>query len=138
MEALRITVDDLIWASRDDHGTEIRAIPMLRNRLGPGSDANLRVHRGMTPLPARLVEGLLDPVTARLTPDLALPRAVAANDVVLLDQNTEARTAGRGPGPWVVMQDSGLRVRYVRRRDSGLFIAGEGRPGCRNGMCWKQ
>jgi hypothetical protein len=123
MEALKVTVADLLWSGSGDSGVDVRAVPVLRSRLGPGSDAVLTVHRGITTLPANLVAGLTEPVAALLAPDLALPRMVAANDMVLLDQNPAVRSGVvRGSGVWIVEEDGSLRVRY-------LFNSQVGSPG---------
>jgi hypothetical protein len=113
MRALEVTVAELLWSGSGDKGIEVRAVPVLRSRLGPGSDAVLTVHRGMTPLPADLVAGLTEPVAALLAPDLALPRMVAANDMVLLDQNPAVRSAVPDAGVWIVAEEGSLRVRYL-------------------------
>jgi hypothetical protein len=74
MQALGVTIADLLWAGLGDAGGDLRAVPVVRNRLGPGADAALGVYRGTMALAASLVAGLVDPVAARLAPDLALPR----------------------------------------------------------------
>lgn len=118
MRALEVTVAELLWSGSGDNCAEVRAVPVLRSRLGPGSDATLTVHRGMTPLPADLVAGLIKPVAALLGPDLALPRIVAANDMVLLDQSPAVRSGMLssgvwGSGVWVIEEEGSLRVRYL-------------------------
>lgn len=125
MEALHVTVADLLWSTSGDEGLDVRAVPLLRSRLGPGADADLTVHRGVTPLPRHLVSGLVNPVTAVLAPDLALPRLVAANDIVLLDRNPAVRGSMGGSGVWVVSEDGGLRVRYLRTKKFFLYIVNE-------------
>jgi hypothetical protein len=77
------------------------------------------------PFPRRLVDSLGNPVAAQLAPDLVLPRMVAANDFILLDQNPEVRSNPRGEGCWVVSEQSGLRVRYVRMGGTKLYLANE-------------
>ena len=125
MQALGVTIADLLWTGLGDAGGDLRAVPVLRNRLGPGADAVLGVYRGTMALPASLVAGLVDPVAARLAPDLALPRGVAANDLVLLDQNPVVRSSARGGGLWVVAEEGGLRVRYLRAGGTILYVASE-------------
>jgi hypothetical protein len=128
MQALQVTVADLLWSTSGDDGVEVRAVPVLRHRLGPGAEAALTVHRGITPLPTHLIAGLVDPVAAVLGPDLALPRLVAVNDMVLLDQNPLVRSRAWGAGIWIVLEDGSLRVRYLRVEGSVLFTRGEPTP----------
>ena len=80
----------------------VQAIPIIRNRIGPGTDAVLTAIRGHFPFPRSLLKGLVDPLAARLGPDLVLPKTVAAHDLVLLDQNPRIRSAPGGGGVWVV------------------------------------
>ena len=125
MQALDVTIADLLWTGLGDAGGDLRVVPIARNRLGPGADAVLAVHRGTMALPASLVTGLVDPVAARLAPDLALPRGMEASDLVLLDQNPVVRSNARGGGLWVVAEAGGLRVRYLRAGGTLLYIANE-------------
>jgi hypothetical protein len=125
MEALHVTVADLLWSTSGDEGVEVRAVPLVRSRLGPGADAVLTVHRGVVPLPARLVDALVNPVVAVLAPDLGLPRLVEANDMVLLDQNPAVRGSVEGQSVWVVAEAGGLRVRYLRTKRYFLYVVNE-------------
>jgi Cro/C1-type HTH DNA-binding domain len=125
MKALDITIADLMWSAGGDQGMNVRAVPFLRSRLGPGADADLAAFRGVTPVAAYLLEDVVDAVAARLTPDIAMPESLAANDLVLLDQSVEARRSPRGDAVWIVDEGDGLRVRYVRRGGNLLYTASE-------------
>jgi hypothetical protein len=125
MHALNLTVPDLAWGISTEPDTDIRAIPIVKNRIGPGSDAVLTATRGYIRLPQSLIGRVVDPVAARLGPDLVLPKALAAHDLVLLDQNPAIRSAPGCSGIWVVSESSGLRVRYLRTEGSRLLIANE-------------
>ena len=111
MGALEVTVVDLLGS--DLGGAGVRAVPVLKSRLGPGFNAVMTVHQGVTPLPTDLVAGLMEPVAALLAPDMALPRLVAVNDLVLLDQSPAVRSGVRGGGVWIVEEEGCLRVRYL-------------------------
>lgn len=129
MRALDIGVSDLMWCVSGqlagDKDSRICAVPVLRYRIGPGTETPFRVFRGNVPMPGRLLKGLVDPVTAHLAPDLVLPGALAANDLVLLDQNPAVRAAPGNGGLWVVAAESGMRARYVRAKGGQLFIGNE-------------
>ncbi len=126
MRALRLSIPDPIWkgSGRDEDGS-FRMIPILRSRIGPGSEANFSVFRGHVPLEERVLQGVVNPVAARLAPDLALPRELAANDLVLLDQNPAMRARPDEQNLWVVADSTGLRVRYLRTRGGRLHAASE-------------
>ncbi|MDP9171616.1 MAG: hypothetical protein M3N54_13445 [Acidobacteriota bacterium] len=68
---------------------------------------------------------LVDPVAARIAPDLVLPRSVAPDDLALLDQNPALRESPPAGACWVISEANGLRIRYVRREGTRLFIANE-------------
>jgi hypothetical protein len=125
MTALGVTLPELVWHTGPESGSGVRVVPVLRSRIGPGIEAALSVWRGFMPFPRRLVDSLGNPVAAQLAPDLVLPRMVAANDFILLDQNPEVRSNPRGEGCWVVSEQSGLRVRYVRMGGTKLYLANE-------------
>ncbi len=125
MRALNIRVSDLLWRISGETDTTIRAVPMIRSRIGPGTDAIFSSFRGNMPMPAWLLRDLVDPLTARLAPDLVLPRALAANDLVLLDQNPDLRAAPGVEGLWVVAAVTGLRARYLRLHGAQLYIGNE-------------
>jgi hypothetical protein len=125
MKALDLSVPDLLWRVPDVIDSDIRAIPIVRNRIGPGTDAVLSTFRGHIPMPDWLLKDAIDPVVARLGPDLVMPRAVAAHDLVLLDQNPSARADPQPANLWVVGEGAGLRVRYIRRPGGQLHLVNE-------------
>lgn len=125
MRALDLRVSDLLWRISTEPDADVRAIPMLQSRIGPGTDAVFTAIRGHIPLPQSLLGDLVDPLAARLGPDLVLPKALAAHDLVLLDQNPLVRAAPGFNSIWVVSEGSGLRVRYLRLGAARLCIADE-------------
>jgi transcriptional regulator with XRE-family HTH domain len=125
MEALEIRVTDLVWRISTERDADVRAIPLLRNRIGPGIDTVFTEIRGHMPLPHSLVRDVVDPVAARLGPDLVLPKSLAAHDLVLLDQNPRLRETPGGNGIWVVSEGAWLRVRYLRLEGTRLFVGNE-------------
>jgi len=125
MRALDLHVSDLLWRVSAEPDALVRAIPLLQNRIGPGADAVFTALRGHIPLPQSLLRDLVDPVAARLGPDLVLPKALAAHDLVLLDQNPRIRAAPGCDSIWVVSESAGLRVRYLRMEGTRLSIANE-------------
>lgn len=139
MQTLDLTVPQVLWSGAPGGGVEpfgIEAVPLLRHRVGPGTMASLQTFRGYVPFPAARVAALVNPVAAYLAADLALPAAFAANDMVLLDQDPERRVAPVPSFCWVVADNAGLRVRYLRRtrgaleagRDPGSTEPGDWRP----------
>jgi hypothetical protein len=125
MRVLDVSVPDLLWRISTEPETGVEAIAMLHNRIGPGTDAVFTEFRGHVPLPRWLVRGLIDPLAARLGPDLVLPKALAAHDFVLLDQNPQLRAVPGSSSIWVVIEDTGLRVRYLRMDGTRIFAANE-------------
>jgi hypothetical protein len=125
MRTLGINVADLLWRVTGEADVTIRAIPIIRNRIGPGTEAIFDAFRGNIPMPCWLLEDLVDPVTARLAPDLVLPRELSAGDLVLLDQNPAFRACPPPNGIWVVAEPAGLRVRYMKLCDGRLHIGNE-------------
>lgn len=125
MQALGLTLAELVWRSPEESGASIRVVPMVRNRIGPGMDSSLAVFKGFMPFSNKIVDRLVEPVVAQLGPDLVLPSAVSANDLVLLDQNPEIRGQPKGESCWVVAESSGLRVRYVKMGGTKLYLANE-------------
>jgi hypothetical protein len=125
MMALNIGVQDLLWRVSGEDDAKIHVVPILRNRIGPGTETDFSVFRGNVPLPGWLLTGLVNPVTARLASDLRLPKTLAANDLVLLDQNPAIRSAYRTRGVWIVGEPGGLRARYLRLSGARLSIANE-------------
>lgn len=108
MRILEVTAADLLWPDSAEAGMGLRGVPMLRNKIGPGAAPLLTMFRGVMPFPAALVAGLVDPVAGRLAPDLQLPPELAANDVVLLDQNPSAIGS-----IWIIAGEAGLFARRV-------------------------
>ncbi|MES1258385.1 MAG: hypothetical protein ABUS51_08140 [Acidobacteriota bacterium] len=129
MRGLNLTVPELLWRYPGEIEAGIKAVPVVRSRIGPGGDAVLSAFRGYTPVPLSLVRGLMDPVAARLSPDLLMPTVVFPNDLVLLDQNPAVRENPGVRGCWVVAEKAGLRVRYIQvcPADAGtrLYVACE-------------
>jgi hypothetical protein len=122
LRGLGLTIPDLLWRPVDGEVPEIRNVPVLRMAIGPGREAPFHIHRSHMPLPVELLNGLVDPVLARLAPDLLLPRTFAPNDLVLLDQNPVLRAAPSGQAYWVVAEGGGLRVRALRTRGARILI----------------
>jgi hypothetical protein len=125
MQALDIRFADLLWRVSSEPDADVRAVPMLRNRIGPGTDTVLTEIRGHFPLPESLLKDVVNALVARLGPDLVMPKSLAAHDLVLLDQNPRLRVAPGGRSIWVVSEGAGLRVRYLRVEDARLCVANE-------------
>jgi hypothetical protein len=125
LRALDLNVAELMWDREGDRFRGFRAVPVLANRLGAGSDPDFRTFRGYLPFPANLVNPLVDPVVVRLSADLVMPKPFAANDLLLLDQNPDVRRRPCGKSAWVVDEYGTLRVRYVRMGDTGIYVANE-------------
>jgi hypothetical protein len=99
---------------------------MLRNHVGQGAGPEFGAKSGFFPVPGTLLTGLVDALTARLSPDILLPRQLAPNDLVLLDQNPAIRANPDGNSLWVVFERPGLRVRYLKLSGKNIFLANEG------------
>lgn len=125
MQALKIGVTDLLWRISGEPDAGVGAIPMIQNRIGPGTDAAFTEIRGHIPLPQWLLRDLVDPLAGRLGPDLVLPKALAAHDLVLLDQNPLLRAVPGGNSIWVVTEGAGLRVRYLRMDGTRICVVNE-------------
>jgi hypothetical protein len=125
MEALGLKVQDLLWRATTDRDFGVRAVPLLRNRVGPGTNASFELTRGHVPLPETLLRSLVDPVAAHLGPDLVLPKLLNYNDLVLLDQNPKLRSSPSPHSIWVVSDGTGLKVRYVRIENRRLHLVNE-------------
>jgi hypothetical protein len=122
MRALDVSVPQALWLGSHLAASEIRPVPLLRNRIGPGSDASFSEYCGYMPFSAPLVASLEDPVAAYLAADLALPSELRPGDLVLLDRNAARRILPEPGNCWVVAESGGLRVRYVRRNGSTLEL----------------
>jgi hypothetical protein len=77
------------------------------------------------PFPSSLVAPLKEPLSANLAADLALPKEFRAGDLVLLDRNPDLRTNPAPGSTWVIAENGGLRVRYVRRVRGAIEVAGD-------------
>jgi len=125
LRALDMNVPELLWEREGDRFRGFRAVPVVTNRLGAGSDPDFRSFGGYMPFPANLVNPLVDPVVVRLAADLVLPKPFAVNDLLLLDQNPELRRQPRGKCAWIVDECGALRVRYVRMGGTCVYVANE-------------
>ncbi len=125
MRTLNIQITDLMWRVSSEHDADVRAIPLLRNRIGPGTNAVFTEISGHIPLPQSLVQNVVEPLAARLGPDLVLPKSLAAHDLVLLDQNPRLRENPGEKSIWIVSEGAGLRVRYLRKDGARLCVANE-------------
>jgi hypothetical protein len=125
MRVLDIQISDLSWRISAEPETGAETIPMVRSRIGPGSDVAFSEFRGHFTVPRWLLRGLVDPIVARLGSDLVLPKALAAHDLVLLDQNPLRRESPGSDGVWVITEDAGLRVRYLRVEGARIYVANE-------------
>jgi hypothetical protein len=123
--ALNLSVPELIWRASGPIDTGVQAVPVLRNRLGPGTDAALDQFNGYMPFPAAQTASLVDPVAARVAPDLVLPGPLATNDLVLLDQNPLPRETPSPRFCWVISDGASLRIRYAGLTGAGVSIANE-------------
>jgi len=124
MRALHLTIPQVLWSAGGTDASEIRAVPVLRSRIGPGTAASFTAFRGYAPFPLRLVADI-EPLAGYLAADLALPSEFRAGDLVLMDISPAARSEPAEPSCWVVAESAGLRVRYVRRARGGLEVASE-------------
>ncbi len=81
MEALNITVPKVLWSGSGNQFADVRSAPLLRNRIGPGTEASFNTFRGYVPFPAALLARLKDPLAAYLGADLALPSEYRAEAI---------------------------------------------------------
>lgn len=125
LRALGLGVPDLLWSMPGEGDSQVHAVPIMRSRIGPGTETSLTEYRGHVPMPGWLVKDLVGAVTARLAPDLVLPAALAANDLVLLDQNPAGRARPWEGGLWVVETAAGLRARYLRASGASIYVGNE-------------
>jgi hypothetical protein len=125
MHVLNLNIPALLFRSIGTAETEVSTVPVLRNRLGPGFETVLTNYRGFMPFAAHRIASLVEPVVAQLAADLVLPKALAANDYVLLDRNPAVRASPSGGGHWVVAESTGLRVRYVKLCGTRVYLANE-------------
>lgn len=125
MDALGLKVPDLLWRANTDRDFGVQAVSILRNRIGPGTNASLDQTQGHVPLPEVLLAGLVKPVAAYIAPDLVLPDPLKPQDLILLDQNPGLRARPEAKDLWVVSEGTGLRVRYARIENHRLYILNE-------------
>lgn len=125
MKALDVTVPQVLWSEGGVDVAEIRAVPLLRERIGPGGAVSLTDCAGYIPFPARTVLPLVDPVAAVISAELLLPAEFRPVDLILMDCDPEKRIAPSESRCWVVAEPSGLRVRYVRRIRGGIEISSD-------------
>jgi hypothetical protein len=125
MRVLGVHIADLVWSASGKADAEVRPVPIVRSRIGPGTVTDLAVFRGNLPMPGWLLRGAVDPIIARLAPDLILPSALAPNDLVLLDQNPALRAAPSERSLWIVAVGAGLRARHVCVRGGQLYAGNE-------------
>jgi hypothetical protein len=125
MRVLDLNIPALLFRSGGTAETAVSAVPVLRSRLGPGFETVLTNYRGFMPFAAHRVASLVEPAVALLAPDLVLPKALAANDYVLLDRNPRVRANPSAGGYWVVAESAGLRVRYVKLDGDRIYFANE-------------
>ena len=123
MQAMGVTVPQVLWSGAGNESPEIRAIPLLRSRIGPGTEASFNEFRGYVPFAAGLITALVHPLAGYLAADLALPSEYRAGDLTLLDQNKSLRAIPSPSSCWIVAEGAGLRVRYVRRACGMLEVA---------------
>jgi hypothetical protein len=129
MKALDLSVPDVLWRSAAEPGIGVRAIPVVRDRIGPASEGILAELAGYYPFPERMLRDLVDPIAARLGPDLAMPNRLAVRDLVLLDQNPRFRISPTEEGAlWMVKQGAGLAIRCIRMSDTHLHLTNESVP----------
>ncbi len=128
MLALHLTVPLLLSSGNMSELSGVQAVPVLRHRLGPGTEASFSAFQGYIPLPSRLLNNLKEPRAAYLGADLALPAGYRAGDLALLDLNPAVRAVASPSSCWIVAESGGLRVRYVRRVRGGLEVSSEPAP----------
>jgi hypothetical protein len=125
LRALDLNVAELMWDREGDRFRGFRAVPVLTNRLGAGSEPNFRSFCGYLPFPGNLVSALVEPVVLRLAADLLMPKPFAANDLLLLDQNPDVRRSPCGRSYWIIEEFGALRVRYVSMGNTCIYVANE-------------
>lgn len=136
LNALDLSVPDILWWLPGDAEPGTKAIPLLRDRIGPGSHADLSRHRGYLALPKAMATRLTEPIAARLAPDHGLPALFRANDLVLLDRNPDHLLTPPEGWCWIVAEAGGLRVRYLQLGKLGLMSAIE--PPSGGALEWKR
>ncbi len=135
MRAMEVTIPLVVWSGAGMNLGSIQAVPVLLSPIGPGTPGSFDAFRGYLPFPLALVERLENPVAGYLAPDLSLPSEFRPGDTVLLDLNPANRSAPVDSSCWIVAENAGLRVRYVRRVRGGLEVAS--RAGFREARDWQ-
>ncbi|MCU1329205.1 MAG: family transcriptional regulator [Bryobacterales bacterium] len=129
LKALGLSVPDILWWYPGDPDPGTVLVPILRDRIGPGSHVDINVRRGYLVLPRAATGKLTDPVAARIAPDPALPMQFRANDLVVLDRSPVQMLSPPSGWCWVVAEPGGLRVRYVQQEKLALLFSGEPEAG---------
>jgi len=111
MEVLNLDIPELFFRFQKTGDLGVRAVPIVRSRVGPGYEPVLTVFRGYMPFPSVLTESLKDPVVIQIAPDMGLPKPLMAEDFILLDQNPLVRACPGGSTLWLVADGSGVRIR---------------------------
>ncbi len=134
MNALDLTLAQVLGnaAGSADPGTA--AIPLLRQRVGPGAMVSFHSFQGSVPFSRDLIGGLIEPICGILGADLALPLQFRTGDTILLDQNPRYRLNPTAESCFVIAEGTGLLVRYVRRNRGTLESARE--PGVAGAAGW--
>lgn len=125
MTALNLDIPELMFRFQKIGDLGVRAVPIVRSRVGPGYEPVLTTFRGFMPFPSSMTDQLKEPVVVQMAPDMGLPKPLIANDLVLLDQNPLVRACPGGGALWLVMDGSGARIRYVRLGGTRIYIANE-------------
>ena len=125
MSALHIDIAELMFRFQKVGELGVRAVPLVRSRVGPGFDPVLTTFRGFVPFASTVVDSLKDPLVAQIAPDMGLPKPLMVNDIVLLDQNPVVRRCPGGSSLWLVAERSGARIRYVKLGGTRIYIANE-------------
>ncbi len=109
-----------------------REVAVISERLGPGRPMPVAIDpAGRYSFPAAVLEGVQDPVAARLGPDPSMDGQLRENDLLLLDRSLAARSRLR-PGSLYIIRISGegLVRRLALVRSDLLVLGGPGpRPG---------
>ena len=125
LRALDATVTELVWERHNELAMGVLPVPMLRDPVGQGSGREFSQCVSYYPVPSTLLTVVVSPLIARLSPDPALPRQLAPNDLALLDLNPEIRANPGENSLWIVSEKGGLRARYVKTADKCVFVANE-------------
>lgn len=125
MRALETSVPELLWHYPAAPGGSAHPVPLLSVPIGSGASCSLTSITGYLPFPGRLLRGLTNPLAAYLSPDLVMPSALCAGDLVLLDQNPLLRKYPAGNSIWVVVENGVLRARYVRLIGTKLYLSNQ-------------